>query len=61
VGRRGLAHLRLDVLERLLTGTPIGHIIGSEATKFGWQRLVTEYAQQFGVEAPSWPPKGTRS
>jgi hypothetical protein len=25
--------------------------------KFGWQRLNAEYAQQFGVKAPNWPPK----
>jgi hypothetical protein len=22
----------------------------------GWQRLVAEYAAQFGVEPPGWPP-----
>jgi uncharacterized protein YndB with AHSA1/START domain len=43
-------HICFDVLERLLTGRPIGRMAGSEATKFGWQRLVAEYAKQFGVE-----------
>jgi hypothetical protein len=28
--------------------------------KFGWQRLNAEYATQFGVEAPSWPPKAAQ-
>src|SRR6266446_2661600 len=33
-------HICLDVLERLLAGTPIGRIVGHEAMKFGgWQRL----------------------
>jgi uncharacterized protein YndB with AHSA1/START domain len=51
-------HICLDVLDRLLSGTPIGRIVGGEAMKFdGWRRLNAEYAQQFGVETPSWPPK----
>jgi len=45
-------HICLDVLDRFLKGTPIGRIVGSEAMKFGWQRLNAEYAKQFGVEAP---------
>ncbi len=48
-------HISLDVLNRLLGGNPIGRIVGAEAMKFGaWQRLVAEYAKQFGVEAPGW-------
>lgn len=55
-------HICFDVLERLLAGEPIGRIVGGEAMKFpGWQRLTTEYGQQFGVEAPSWSHKGARS
>ena len=51
-------HVCFDVLERLLAGQPIGRIVGPEAMKFGgWQRLNAEYAKQFGVEAPNWPPK----
>jgi len=46
-------HICLDVLDRLLSGAPIGRIAGSEAMKFeGWQRLNMEYAKQFGVELP---------
>jgi len=45
-------HISFDVLERLLAGAPIGRIAGAEAMKLDWQRLVTEYAKQFGVEAP---------
>ena len=48
-------HIAFDVLERLLASEPIGRIAGSEAMKFGWQRLVTEYAEQFGVETPNAP------
>ncbi|MEJ2007438.1 MAG: SRPBCC family protein [Acidobacteriota bacterium] len=33
-------HISLDVLDRLLSGTPIGRIAGGDAMKFGgWQRL----------------------
>ena len=47
-------HLCVDVLDHLLSGTPIGRIVGPEAMTFaGWQRLNAEYAGQFGVEAPS--------
>ena len=42
-------HICLDVLDRLLSGQPIGRIAGPDAMRFdGWQRLHAEYAQQFG-------------
>lgn len=45
----------LDVLDRLLSGTPIGRIVGPEAMAVdGFQRLHTEYAEKFGVDLPSW-------
>jgi uncharacterized protein YndB with AHSA1/START domain len=54
-------HVSLDVLDHLLSGTPIGRIAGGEAMKFaGWQRLNAEYANQFGVETPSWPPRAAQ-
>ena len=54
-------HISFDVLDRLLDGTPLGRIVGPEAMKFeGWQRLVAEYAKQFGAEPPNWPPKAAR-
>ena len=54
-------HICLDVLDRLLAGDPIGRIVGSEAMNFrGWQRLNAEYAKQFGVDAPSWPPSAPK-
>ncbi|HEV8041618.1 MAG TPA: SRPBCC family protein [Bryobacteraceae bacterium] len=46
-------HICFDVLDRLLAGQPIGRIAGGEATKFGWQRLRAEYAEQFGIEKPN--------
>jgi uncharacterized protein YndB with AHSA1/START domain len=50
-------HICFDVLEQLLAGQAIGRIVGADALKFGgWQRLNAEYARQFGVEPPSWPP-----
>ena len=45
-------HIAVDVLDRLLSGTPIGRIVGADAMKFGWQRLVAEYAKQFDIEQP---------
>jgi uncharacterized protein YndB with AHSA1/START domain len=49
-------HICLDVLDHLLSGDPIGRIVGPDAMKFGgWQQLNAEYAKQFGVEAPGWP------
>jgi hypothetical protein len=46
-------HISFDVLDRLLSGDPIGRLVGGEAMKFeGWQRLCAEYAKQFGVEKP---------
>jgi hypothetical protein len=50
-------HICFDVLDRLLSGTPLGCIAGGDAMKSeGWQRLNAEYAQQFGVEPPGWTP-----
>jgi uncharacterized protein YndB with AHSA1/START domain len=63
IGRRFIAmgaagwHICLDVLDHMLSGTPIGRIVGGEAMKFGWQRLNAEYARQFGIESPSRPPQ----
>jgi uncharacterized protein YndB with AHSA1/START domain len=49
-------HIAFDVLDRLLSGNPIGRIAGGEAMKFsGWQRLSAEYTEQFEVETPNWP------
>jgi uncharacterized protein YndB with AHSA1/START domain len=54
-------HICFDVLDRLLSGNPIGRIAGAEAMRFdGWQRLNAEYAQQFGMETPNWPPKAAQ-
>jgi hypothetical protein len=54
-------HVAFDVLDRLLSGNPIGRLSGAEAMKLAaWQRLTVEYAEQFGVEAPKWTPKATQ-
>jgi uncharacterized protein YndB with AHSA1/START domain len=51
-------HVCFDVLDRHLAGQPIGRTVGPDAMKVqGWQRLNAEYAKQFGVETPNWPPK----
>jgi hypothetical protein len=50
-------HICFDVLDRLLSGTPIGRVVGSDGMKFeGWQRLNVEYAKQFGIETPNQRP-----
>ena len=51
-------HICFDVLDHLLSGASIGRIVGPDAMKFGgWQRLNAEYAKQFGIETPNWPPQ----
>jgi uncharacterized protein YndB with AHSA1/START domain len=53
-------HICLDMLDHVLSGAPIGRIVGPEAMKFGgWQRLNAEYAKQFGVETPDWSGRRT--
>ena len=54
-------HICFDVLDRLLSGTPIGRIVGPEAMKFGWKRLHAEYAKQFGIETPNRPPQAAQN
>ncbi len=54
-------HISFDVLDHLLSGTPIGRIAGGDAMKFdGWQRLNAEYATQFGIQTRNWQPKGAQ-
>ena len=54
-------HICFDVLDRLLSGSPIGRMAGGEAIKSGgWQRLTAEYAKQFGLETPGWAPSAPR-
>ena len=54
-------HICFDVLDRLLSGTPIGRIFGGDAMKLeGWQRLNAEYAKQFGIETPNGPPRAAQ-
>ena len=53
-------HICFDVLDRLLSGTPIGRIVAGEAMKFGWPRLNSEYAKQFGIETANWPPQAAQ-
>lgn len=54
-------HICFDVLERFLAGESIGRIVGGEAMRFGgWQRLNADYAKQFGIEPPGWPPNAPK-
>ncbi len=54
-------HICFDVLDHLLSGAPIGRIVGGEAMKFDWQRLNAEYTQQFGIKVPDGSPKVSES
>lgn len=58
IGRRFIAmgaagwHICFDVMDHLLSGTPIGRMVGPDAMNFGgWQRLTAEYTKQFNIEA----------
>lgn len=53
-------HICLDVLDRLLAGQPLGRIVAGNAMQFDWARLNAEYAGQFGIEAPAWPPSAAK-
>ena len=54
-------HICLDVLDRLLTGRPIGRMVGAAAMTFGgWQRLKAEYTAQFGAETAGSPPNAPK-
>ncbi|HEY6489148.1 MAG TPA: SRPBCC family protein [Terracidiphilus sp.] len=51
-------HICFDVLDQQLAGQPIARIVGPDAMRSaGWQRLVAEYAKQFGIETPKGPPQ----
>ena len=54
-------HICFDVLDRFLGGSPVGRIVGGDAMNFDWPRLNAEYAKQFGVEPPQWPPRSHRT
>jgi uncharacterized protein YndB with AHSA1/START domain len=54
-------HICFDVLDRLLSGTPIGRMVAGDAMKFGgFQKLHADYAKQFGLQTPSWPPNAAQ-
>ncbi len=44
-------HICFDVMDRLLSGAPIGRMVGVETMKIsGWPKLRAEYAKQFDIE-----------
>ncbi|MFC8045452.1 SRPBCC family protein [Nocardia sp. NPDC057353] len=45
-------HVCLDVVELLLSGTPVGPITGQQALDHGWTELQARYAEQLGLEPP---------
>jgi uncharacterized protein YndB with AHSA1/START domain len=47
-------HICFDVLDRFLSGTAIGRMVGPDAMKFaGWPRLLGEYTKLLGTKRPS--------
>jgi uncharacterized protein YndB with AHSA1/START domain len=55
-------HIAFDVLDRLLSGTPIGRMASEDAMRLkAWQQLVEEYGKQFGMESPKWPNQANQS
>ena len=68
IGRRFIAmgaagwHICFDVLDHLLSGTPLGRMVGPDAIKFGgWQRLNAEYAKQFAIEMTGPPSQAAEN
>lgn len=54
-------HIAFDVLDHLLSRTPIGRAVGPEARKFsGFQRLVGEYTKLFSVESCELPSDASK-
>jgi uncharacterized protein YndB with AHSA1/START domain len=46
-------HICFDVLDHLLSETPIGRMVGPATMKVsGWQQLREEYTKKFGLEMP---------
>jgi uncharacterized protein YndB with AHSA1/START domain len=55
-------HICFDVLDHLLSGEPIGRTVGPDVMKLkGFQGLQAEYAKQFGIEMPKWPPQAAQN
>lgn len=48
-------HMCIDIVDRALSGNPVGRIVGADARDYGWERLNSEYAERFGVENTGWP------
>jgi uncharacterized protein YndB with AHSA1/START domain len=42
-------HICLDVMDRWLSGRPIGRIVAEQALEHGWERLREAYAARLGV------------
>lgn len=55
------SHGVLQQIVRPSDSVPVGRIVGPEAMKHGWQRLNSDYAKQFGVEAQAWMPTAAQS
>jgi uncharacterized protein YndB with AHSA1/START domain len=55
-------HTCFDVLDRLLSGNPMGRLVAQDALQSeGWQHLSTAYAELFGVSNPGGQSKGQKA
>lgn len=53
-------HICFDVLDRLLSGNPVGRLVGGDAVQYGdWKRLTSEYGKQFGLETSGDRPNSS--
>jgi uncharacterized protein YndB with AHSA1/START domain len=48
-------HICLAVADRLLSGDPVGPIVGEQAMNYGWQDLHDRYARELGIESADGP------
>ncbi len=54
-------HICFDVLDRMLSGTPMGRMVGPDAMKFGgWQRFTPSTPSSSALKSPNWPPPATQ-
>jgi uncharacterized protein YndB with AHSA1/START domain len=54
-------HICFEVLTQVLSGIAIARIAGADAIKSeGWQRLVAQYAKEFGTEKPEQLPNAPK-
>ncbi|MBC7790915.1 MAG: SRPBCC family protein [Anaerolineae bacterium] len=48
-------HICLDVADRLMSGHPVGRIVGEAGKQHGWERLNDAYAERLGIASSGSP------